>query len=369
MPPATIGIVGGGQLGQMMALAAKQMGYKVGVLDPGINCSAGQVADFQITAEYADHQALMELSKKCDVLTYEFENVDVSSLKEAQAYTSLPQGTALLTITGNRINEKNFLKKNGISVTDFTAISDESELAGAIKLIGYPSILKTADGGYDGHGQQNLNSVVDLEASLKLIRQAGCILEKRQPFVKELSVMVTRSLAGNIQIFPVTENIHHHHILYQSIIPARIKGSITKHAQQIAVTIAEKLNLRGVLGVELFLLPNGKLLVNELAPRPHNSGHYSIEACNISQFEAHIRSICGLEIPLIKLNSPAVMMNLLGQHLESARQLMPSRPQWHFHDYGKTEIRQDRKMGHITLVGNDLNKLLAEINQESIWEA
>lgn len=368
LPPATIGIVGGGQLGQMMALAAKQMGYKVGVLDLGVHCSAGQVADFQLTAEYTDRQALMELSKKSDVLTYEFENVDVAGLIAAQNYTSLPQGTDLLTITGNRIHEKTFLKRHGVPVTEFVAVDGETTLAQAINLIGYPSILKTADGGYDGHGQQNLNSGSDIAATQKLVQHTACILEKRQPFIKELSVMVTMSATGSVQTFPVAENIHHHHILYQSLVPARIEKSIANRASQIAVRIAQKLNLRGVLGVELFLLSNGDLLVNELAPRPHNSGHYSIEACNISQFEAHIRSICGLEIPPIKLKSPAIMMNLLGQHLNAARQLLSIRPQWHFHDYGKDQVRQNRKMGHITLLGNDLNQLLAEIEQESIWE-
>lgn len=368
LPPACIGIVGGGQLGRMMALSAKEMGYKVGVLDPTPDCPTAQVSDFQITAEYDDHDALLELAKKSDVLTYEFENVDVATLKDAQKLAALPQGTELLEITGNRINEKTFLRQHGIPVTDFAVVDGADQLTAAVAQIGYPSILKTADGGYDGHGQQDLNSAADLPAGRKLASQAQCILEKRQAFAKELSVMVTRSAAGMIQVFPVSENIHHHHILHKSIIPARVNQAVHDHAEELARRIATGLILRGVLGIEYFMLPDGQLMVNELAPRPHNSGHYTIEACNVSQFEAHIRSICGLEIPTIELKQPAVMVNLLGQQLQPARQKLPQRPQWHFHDYGKAESRQDRKMGHITILG-DLDQSLTSIKSEGIWEA
>lgn len=368
LPPATIGIVGGGQLGQMIALAAKTMGYKVGVLDPTQDCPAGQVADFQITAEYADHAALLSLAQRSDVLTYEFENVDIGSLKDAQQYVALPQGTKLLQITGDRLNEKNFLRDHGIPVTNFVAVNQATDLQPALTQLGYPSILKTADGGYDGHGQQDVNSVADLQLASQLANRVPCILEQRQEFAKELSVMVTRGASGQVQVFPVAENIHHQHILHKSIIPARVSEAVYQHAQQLAIQIADDLKLRGVLGIEYFLMADGRLLVNELAPRPHNSGHYSIEACNVSQFEAHVRSICGLEIPSIRLNSSAVMVNLLGQHLEQARQRLPQRPNWHFHDYGKAEIRQNRKMGHITLLGV-IDQSLASIKAENIWEA
>lgn len=368
LPPATIGIVGGGQLGQMMALSAKEMGYKVGVLDPTPDCPTAQVSDFQITAEYDNHQALLELAKRSDVLTYEFENVDVDSLNEAKKFAALPQGTKLLEITGYRINEKNFLFDHDIPVTDYEAVETEDQLIKAIERIGYPSILKTADGGYDGHGQQDLNSPDDISAAKQLVSDAVCILEKRQTFAKELSVMVARSASGKIQVFPVSENIHHNHILHKSIIPARVNDHVSQHAQQLAKRIAEGLDLRGVLGIEYFMMTDGSLMVNELAPRPHNSGHYTIEACNVSQFEAHIRSICGLEIPQPVLNEPAVMVNLLGQHLQPARERLSSRPQWHFHDYGKAESRHDRKMGHITILGN-IEDSLRQIKSEGIWEA
>lgn len=368
LPPATIGIVGGGQLGQMIALSAKAMGYKVAVLDPDNNCSTGQVADVQITADYADDNAIELLAQASDVLTYEFENVDVDALENAKDEAALPQGTRLLEITGNRINEKNFLNEINVSTTNFAVVKTESDLNQAIDQIGYPSILKTADGGYDGHGQVDLNSPSDLNAGLELVKTEPCVLEERQAFVKELSVMVTRSASGKIQSFPLAENIHYHHILHKTIVPARVDEKVHASAEMIARKIAENLKLRGVLGIEFFMLPGGKLLVNELAPRPHNSGHYSIEASNISQFEAHIRSICGLEIPTIKQIAPCVMVNLLGQHLDKARQRLPQRPDWHFHDYGKEEVRENRKMGHITILG-EREEILKEIKAENIWEA
>lgn len=367
LPPATIGIVGGGQLGQMMALSAKAMGYKVGVLDPLPNCPTAQVSDFQIVAEYNDHEALMELAQRSDVLTYEFENVDVDSLNEAKKWADLPQGTNLLEITGDRLHEKKFLSGQDVPVTQFVAVQKPEELEQAVEKIGYPCILKTVEGGYDGHGQQDLNSEQDLAAGKKLASKTICILEKRQKFVKELSVMVTRSRNGAIRCFPVAENEHHNHILHKSIVPARVSTDIQNNAQKIARQIAQGLCLRGVLGIEFFMLEDGRLMVNELAPRPHNSGHYSIEACNISQFEAHVRSICGLEIPKIKQSTPAVMVNLLGQHLTAARNQLPKATNWHFHDYGKAEAREDRKMGHITLLG-DIQQSLDSIKSSNIWE-
>ncbi|MGO2300446.1 5-(carboxyamino)imidazole ribonucleotide synthase [Paucilactobacillus nenjiangensis] len=369
LPGQTIGIVGGGQLGQMMSFAAKQMGYKVGILDPTPDSPAGQVSDFQIVAEYDDHDALIKLAKQSDVLTYEFENVDVQTLNEAAQYTQLPQGTKILEITSNRINEKNFLKEHGIPVTPFKAIESLDQLEGAVEALGFGSILKTASGGYDGHGQLDINDQIDIEVADDLLSHGECILEKKQDFVKELSVMVTRSSQSEIQVFPVSENIHRHHILMESIVPARVSEATKQMADNIATQIAQAFELRGVLGIEFFMLANGKLLVNELAPRPHNSGHYSIEACNVSQFEAHIRSICGLAIPQIFMYQAAVMVNILGRHQESTRDLLPTRPNWHYHGYGKAEPKINRKMGHITILNNDLEATLKNLKSENIWEA
>ncbi|WP_224429268.1 5-(carboxyamino)imidazole ribonucleotide synthase [Pediococcus acidilactici] len=367
LPPATIGIIGGGQLGQMIALAAKAMGYKVGILDPTPNCPAGQVSDFQIVAAYNDQQALLKMAERSDVLTYEFENVDLASLEAAQKLAALPQGTNLLYVTSDRLREKHFLASHDLPITPYQPVSNPTELNDAITKLGYPCILKSCEGGYDGHGQQDINSEANLPAGRSLISQTPCILEKRQKFSKELSVMVTRSRDGQVRCFPVAENIHHNHILHQSIVPARVTEEVQQKAQKIARQIAQGLCLRGVLGIEFFMLADDRLLVNELAPRPHNSGHYSIEACNISQFEAHVRSICGLEIPKITQHAPAVMVNLLGQHLTLARKKLTQRPNWHFHDYGKAESRVNRKMGHITLLG-ELQPSLDSIQAEKIWE-
>lgn len=362
LPPATIGIVGGGQLGRMLAISAKTMGYQVGILDPTPNSPAGQVADFQITADYQDMPALKELAKRCAVLTYEFENVDEVALKAVQESTLLPQGTALLRLTSNRLTEKKFLHSQGIPVTPFAEVSDEVSLVAAIQRIGTPAILKTSVGGYDGHGQVDVMTS-SLTAEMRTLVAQSCILEARQSFTLEASMMVTRSATGQIVTFPLVENQHQHHILRTTIAPARVDLAVQHRASEIATKIASVLELRGVLGIEFFVLANGQLLVNELAPRPHNSGHYTIEACNISQFEAHIRSICGLPIPTVTQHSSAVMRNLLGTDLITARRALAQHPEWHFHDYGKDEVKVQRKMGHVTVLNSDIDAALASLQE------
>ena len=363
LPPSTIGIIGGGQLGQMMALSAKAMGYQVGVLDPTPNAPAGQVADFQLTADYDDQAALTELARRSDVLTYEFENVDQTSLSQVAELTQIPQGIELLTITSHRLREKDFCRQHQLPVTPYASVKSMADLQAAINDIGQPGLLKTVEGGYDGHGQFDINDKTDWAKIEAEINQTEWIYELRQSFVKELSVMVTRDGRDHVITFPVSENIHQHHILHTSIVPARIDESVRQAADQIARQTAEALQLRGVLGIELFELDDGRLMINELAPRPHNSGHYSIEACNVSQFDAHIRSICGLPIPAIKQFEPAVMVNLLGDALVAGRDDWAQHPEWHLHDYGKAEIRPGRKMGHITVTGSNIESLLASVNQ------
>lgn len=358
LPPATIGIVGGGQLGQMIALSAKSMGYRVGILDPTPNAPAAQVADFQITAEYDDEAALLQLAQHSAVLTYEFENAAEETLQKVSQYVELPQGVELLHITGQRLREKTFLKNAQIPVTNFASVTDEASLKHAIAQVGYPALLKTVSGGYDGHGQLDINEPTDLDKAAELYRKSPCILEARQNFQAEASVMVTRNLHQQIQTFPLVTNQHKNHILHTTIAAAQFSELLQQKARVYAERIAEQLNLYGVLGIEFFVINDHELVVNELAPRPHNSGHYTLEACNISQFEAHIRSICGLPIPQIVQYKPAVMRNLLGEDLNLARKLLKDHPEWHFHDYGKAEIRPQRKLGHITVLGSDINQLL-----------
>lgn len=361
LPPAVIGIVGGGQLGRMLVASAKSMGYQVGILDPTPNSPAGQVADFQITADYQDREALTQLARRSAVLTYEFENVDETALKAVEAYTQLPQGTELLRVTGNRLAEKQFLVQHGIPVTPFAAVNDEQTLLAAAHKLDTPAILKTVVGGYDGHGQADCDSAEAISLAARALSAQSCILETRQAFKLEASMMVTRSADGEVVTFPLVENRHHRHILHTTLAPAQVSDAVHRAAKEIAEKIATGLGLRGVLGIEFFVLPDDQLIVNELAPRPHNSGHYTIEACNISQFEAHIRSICGLPIPAIIQHSPAVMRNLLGADLTQAREALVTHPEWHFHDYGKAQIKDQRKMGHITVLNDDQAAVLATL--------
>lgn len=364
----TIGIIGGGQLGQMLTFAAKQAGMRVVILDPDPDCSAAQAADSSIVAEYSDKKAIEELARRSDVLTYEFENVDLEALEDVSDKVLIPQGTDLLRITKDRLREKTFLKEHGLQVAPFAAVSCKEDLVSAIEEIGYPSVLKTCEGGYDGKSQLVLHTREDLKNADELLEQGRCILEGWVEFSMECSVMVARNMDGAISVFPVSENIHRNQILHESIVPARMSGELQSNAKKMAEKIADSLNLCGILGVEMFVGSDGRLYVNELAPRPHNSGHYSIEACNFSQFAVHNRAICNWPMPKIDLLSPVVMVNILGQHVDGCRKLVLKKPQWHFHDYGKGEIRIDRKMGHVTILTDDIEKTLAEVEDTSVWD-
>lgn len=364
----TIGIIGGGQLGQMMALDAKQTGMKVIVLDPTPACPAGQVADDQIIAPYADVKAITELARRADILTYEFENVDLNALEDVADKVYVPQGTHLLYTTKNRIREKTFLRNAGLQTAPFMAVKDAADLKKAVAKIGYPSVLKTCEGGYDGHGQEVLHSDADLAKCAGILSTKDAILEGWVPFKLECSVMVARNENGEVTVFPVSENIHHNEILHLSIVPARISPELQKKAQQMVIKIAHAIDLRGILGVEMFVTAYGQIYINELAPRPHNSGHYSIEACNFSQFAIHNRAICNWPLPQIKLLQPVVMVNVLGQHVAGVRRQIAKKPNWHFHDYGKAEVRHNRKMGHVTILTDDIDATLEEIDNTGIWQ-
>lgn len=368
LPGATIGIVGGGQLGQMMITSAKEMGYKVIVLDPTADCPAGQMADSQIVASYDDFEALKELAEKSDVVTYEFENVSVETLEKLSDIINLPQGTNLLSKTQDRLTEKEFLESCGVDIAPHKQVETREQLRNALEQIGYPSVLKTIRGGYDGKGQQVLKSVEDISDAEKLLSTgAVCELEAWVPFEKEISVIV----AGNgyeFKVFPVVENIHVNNILHETIAPARVSDDISEKAKEIGLIIAEKLDLRGVLAIEMFLTKDGKIYVNELAPRPHNSGHYSIEACNFSQFDAHIRGVLGWPLADIELLSPALMVNVLGQHFEGTYGLISQKNDWHFHYYGKEESKVNRKMGHITILTDCIENTMSEVDESKIWQ-
>lgn len=346
----TIGIIGGGQLGQMMAISAIYMGHRVIALDPARDCPASRVSEV-IVAPYGDMTALRQLAERCDVLTYEFENVDADGLDAVVSEGQLPQGTDLLRISQNRIFEKDFLaNKAGVTVAPYKVVTSSLDLEHLDLSKTY--VLKTATGGYDGHGQVVIRSRADLEAANKLANATECVLEEFVNFDLEISVIVSGN-GRDVTVFPVQENIHRNNILSKTIVPARISDDLSAKAQVMAVKIAEQLKLSGTLCVEMFVAGE-EILVNEIAPRPHNSGHYSIEACDFSQFDTHIRGILGQSLPPVRLLSPAIMINVLGQDLEAAQVFIQENPSAHLHLYGKLEAKHNRKMGHVVVLGRRL---------------
>ncbi|MGX7106938.1 5-(carboxyamino)imidazole ribonucleotide synthase [Hutsoniella sourekii] len=368
LPGQTIGIIGGGQLGQMLALAAKEMGYQVGVLDPAPYCSASQVSDFHIESSYDDQDALDELASRCDVITFEFENIYLQGLKVLETDSYLPQGIELLAKTQDRLREKQFIQEAGAEVVNYYAIDTIQDLRNALAEVGYPAVLKTRRFGYDGKGQVVLRSANDLDSAQSLIKSQACILEAWVDYALEVSVMAVGSPRGDLVTFPVAENIHKDNILFQSIVPARIESDLYAQAQSLAKKIAQAGQLVGSLGIEMFVTKEGQILINELAPRPHNSGHYSIEACDFSQFDLHIRSICNLPIQVPELLKPALMVNVLGQDLKAVLNASPSHPSWHLHLYGKGESKFNRKMGHVTLLSQNLEQSLQSVSSSQIWK-
>lgn len=368
-PGCTIGILGGGQLGRMMALSARYMGYNIAVLEPTKNSPCGQVADYEVIAQYDDINGARELAKLSDVLTYEFENISADTAKWLKENSNLPQGSNLLLTTQHRGTEKKAIEELGIKVAPFRLVDSEHDLLKAVKEIGVPSVLKTCRGGYDGKGQYVIESYEDTKTAYSTLDGKGqLVLEQWIPFDKEVSVIVTRNKAGEITTFPVGENIHGNQILHATIVPARIADKIIEEAKKIAIRLAEGLNLIGTLAVEMFVTKNREIFVNELAPRPHNSGHYSIEACETSQFGQHIRAICNLPLGSTELLSPAVMVNILGEHMPKIMDNLVNFTDHYLHLYGKTEAKVGRKMGHITVLGDTVEEAIEKVNGLGIWD-
>lgn len=367
LPGQTIGIIGGGQLGRMMAMAAKEAGFKIAVLDPTEDSPCGQIADIRIVAPYNDEAALKELGEVSDVITYEFENIDYNGLQQLCETANVPQGADLVRITQNRINEKAEITASGAPVANYITAQTFEELKSKIDNVGFPCIVKTAFGGYDGKGQVKLESVEDLHEAQSLFAHSACIAEAFVPFDKEISVIIQRNVTGESYCLPIAENIHKNHILHESIVPARVPENVLIQAEGAASKIADHLQLVGTLAVEMFVLADGNIIINELAPRPHNSGHYSIEACNISQFHQHVRAICGWPLRKPKLWAPSIMVNVLGQHVEPLTKVVADYPDWSIHLYGKAEAKVQRKMGHVTIMTDDIEKTLKEIELTDIW--
>ncbi|WP_100012520.1 5-(carboxyamino)imidazole ribonucleotide synthase [Lentibacillus sediminis] len=363
LPPGMIGIIGGGQLGRMMAIAAKQMGYSVAVLDPKTNCPAAQVADRQITAAYDDREAIEELTQLSDVVTYEFENVDLESAAYIEVEGKLPQGAYALEITQNRQKEKEIMKACDLPVPAFAIVTNGGECEAALSNFTYPVVIKTCSGGYDGKGQLKLNSADDARQAIDFAEEnEHCIIEQWIPFDKEISVVFTRSLDGETAFFPIAENEHKNHILYQTTIPAAVSEAVQEKAYAAVNKLADKMNVVGTFAVELFV-KGEEIFLNEMAPRPHNSGHYTIEACNISQFGQHIRAICGLPLMDVTLLQPAVMVNILGEDMEEVLHALPIAENGFIHLYGKSEAKTKRKMGHVTFIAASQEKIQQQLQQ------
>ncbi|RHW30942.1 5-(carboxyamino)imidazole ribonucleotide synthase [Neobacillus notoginsengisoli] len=367
LPGGTIGIIGGGQLGRMMALSAKAMGYRVAVLDPTPESPCGQVADDKIIAPYSSQEAMEQLAERSDVITYEFENIDEDALENASRITWVPQGSELLKVAKDRIAEKETITSAGLPVAPYYPVKTEQELIGAADELGFPFVIKTATGGYDGKGQVVVKDEQILSEAAGLLSQGPCVIEKWLSFAKEISVIITRNTNRETAVFPVAENIHENNILHQTIVPARISDLAEKKAIELAVLLANALELVGTLAVEMFLMKDDSIFINEIAPRPHNSGHYTIEACETSQFTQHIRAICNLPLGSTALHKPAVMVNVLGEHQEKLLTSLPGLRDWNVHLYGKNEAKTGRKMGHATLIRSSVDEALQEIEHIGIW--
>ncbi len=347
-PNSIIGIVGGGQLGRMSAMAAARLGYRCHILTPEVNSPAAQVASAVTIGGYDDPAALRAFAEAVDVVTFEFENISAAGLDVLSAIRPVHPGPAILRVTQDRVTEKSFINGAGAPSAAWAPVNDRGDLLNAVRDLGFPSVLKTTRLGYDGRGQAVLRSAADLDAAFERLAPKPLILESFVDFACEIGVVVVRGVDGHIVAFDAVENRHRNHILDVTLAPARISAELAEEARSVAFRLASALRLVGLLAVEMFVDRDGRILVNELAPRPHNCGHWTIDACPASQFEMHIRAVAGLPLPPATRHADAVMKNLVGPEemalwpavLGSAG-LIP-------HLYGKAEARPGRKMGHVT---------------------
>jgi len=362
MPGGTIGIVGGGQLGKMMTISAKNMGFHVGVLDPVSDCPTAQLADWHIVADCDDVLALEALAKRSDTVTYETSKIGVESLNAVIDLANVPQGTDLLAVTQDRLMENSFLETNNIVIPPYETIISPTDIQDAVDSIGFPCVLKTTR---DSTQQYTLNNMSDLAPSMSLLREGTCVLEASIPSEKELSVLV----AGNgleYTTFPVVENIYRDGVLFETIVAADIATEVSQEVQRIGRQVGEALGLHGVLAIEVLLTKAGSIYVTKLTPRPHSIGNYSVDVCNISQFDAHIRGICGWPLGDIQLLSQAVTVNILGEALNTSLRLILEKSNWNFYYYGKKRTVNNRKMGHITIPTSAPESILAEIAETNL---
>jgi 5-(carboxyamino)imidazole ribonucleotide synthase len=351
LPGSTIGVLGSGQLGRMFAIAARRMGYRVHTFSPETDTPTGQIADVEVTAAYDDLDAVREFTRHVDVVTFEFENIPVATVDAVAEQVAVRPSGAVLHTTQHRLREKTFLARAGFPLAPFRPVSSLAELQAAVHDLGVPAVLKTAGFGYDGKGQSKITSLRDTEAALRALQGQEAVLEAFVDFETEVSVVAARGLDGAFAHYGVIGNAHRQHILDVSIAPAAVPAKIASEAVEIARSLLEALDVVGVLCVEFFLTRDGKLLVNELAPRPHNSGHLTVDACVTSQFEQQLRAVCGLPLGSTEQHRPAAMANLLGDLWHAGEPNWAAAcafPEVKLHLYGKLVPRPGRKMGHLT---------------------
>ncbi|HKK19680.1 MAG TPA: 5-(carboxyamino)imidazole ribonucleotide synthase [Opitutales bacterium] len=364
-PGSTIGILGGGQLGRMLILAGRALGYRFHVFEPKGPCAAGMVADREVNADYSDEAALRDFAEAVDVITLEFENIPAEIIDSLSAIKPVLPGKQALHVCQHRQREKDFLKASGLPCVPFEYADSPESLEAAVAAVGFPCVIKTAAFGYDGKGQVKLNDPQEAGDCDKLWGFLGepprVVVEKWIHHIGEFSVVCARKADGSKSTLPMAENVHVNHILHESIVPARVDDATRRAGEALACEIADRLDVVGLIAVELFLEETGTFTVNEMAPRPHNSGHYSIEGCFTSQFEQHIRAVTGLPFGSTGLHGPTVMINLLGDLWEKGSpdwSGLLADPRCKLHLYDKGEARPGRKMGHFTLVGDDIEETI-----------
>ena len=368
LPPAMLGMLGGGQLGRFFVIAAHEMGYKVTVLDPDKNSPAGKIADVHLCAAYDDAKALAQMAESCEAVTTEFENIPATSLEFFEKIRTVRPSAKAVSVAQHRVMEKTFIRDSGLPVAPFVVINATQDVPADNEEI-YPAILKIARFGYDGKGQARVKNQAEALAAFDSFKQEQCVLEKMVKLDAEISVVLARDADGTVVAFPAAENSHLNGILDTTIVPARVPQEVQAKAYQLAAYIAQKLDYIGVLAVEFFV-SGGQLLVNEMAPRPHNSGHYTIDACVASQFEQQVRALVGLPLGETRMHSYAVMVNVLGDVWfdKKGKAVNPSwdfvlaNPRLKMHFYGKHEARAGRKMAHFTVLDRDVDSALVLAN-------
>ncbi len=363
LPDSILGVLGGGQLGRMFTMAARTMGYQVWVLDPDAQSPAGAVANRHLQAMYTDETALSEMREHCAAVTTEFENVPAQTLEYFEEKLPVRPSSKAVAIARDRIIEKTFIRDQGLATAPFFAINKVSDLEEACQQLKLPALLKTAQLGYDGKGQVRIDSFASAKQGFEQLQGTPCVLEELVELELELSVILARSTDGKVAVYPIGENKHVNGILDTTFVPGRVHDDVAEQAQQMAVKLADALDYCGILAVEFFLTKNGDLLINEMAPRPHNSGHYTLDACITSQFEQQVRMLCDLTPGSTRLLSPVVMVNLLGDlwkgNITPPWETVFTQDRTKLHLYGKNQARPGRKMGHFNCLGENLDAATA----------